>query len=120
MYTTGENYYREEKHLKKKIKCASKFNILYQSLQLKEWKSDEVKLALARKCPKVTLQLDGYKLLGKYLLLMLTFGRAKSDTLWTTKRRLPSVHLAHISKGVPPRVVTWSSGSDLWYPNITH
>lgn len=72
--------------------------LIYLSLQHREWKSDEVKLALARKCPKVTPQLEGYKLLGKHLLLMLTFGRAKRDTLWTTKRRLPSVHLAHISK----------------------
>lgn len=102
MYIMGENYYREEEHLKKKIKCAYKFSTLYQSLQCKEWKSDEVKLALARKCPKVTLQLEGYKLLGKYLLLMLTFGRAKRYSVDSKEKPSISTSCTYFQMGYYP------------------
>lgn len=60
--------------------------------------ANEVKLALARRHHKVTLQLEGCNVLWKYLSLMLIFGRTETDTLWTTKRNLPSLHFAHISK----------------------
>lgn len=79
----------EWKHLTKKIKRTSKSSILFQSLQLKEWKLDEIKLVQARKHPKMTLQLEARKLLWKYLSPVLIFGWLE---LWTSKRATSCVY----------------------------